>query len=172
MIERAHTHERTLRDGVIVKQLNLQLPTTTTITIGDRKTISQSNRAAPASRAAHTQRPFSRCARTQPQCRACTDQGAPLASLYLQAVHDPARSVRASRLNGANARACGPSAHKQTLPDTGTHIQTDAIMSLTVELFDLPAHQFRVFWGASGSMWQSLWDRFLDFTGTCVYVWA
>uniref|UniRef100_A0A8W7NYD9 Fatty acid hydroxylase domain-containing protein n=1 Tax=Anopheles coluzzii TaxID=1518534 RepID=A0A8W7NYD9_ANOCL len=68
-------------------------------------------------------------------------------------------------LNGANARACGPSAHKQTLPDTGTHIQTDAIMSLTVELFDLPAHQFRVFWGASGSMWQSLWDRFLDFTG-------
>ncbi|XP_041777328.1 fatty acid hydroxylase domain-containing protein 2-like [Anopheles merus] len=38
-------------------------------------------------------------------------------------------------------------------------------MSLTVELFDLPAHQFRVFWGASGSMWQSLWDRFLDFTG-------
>uniref|UniRef100_A0A182SDT9 Uncharacterized protein n=1 Tax=Anopheles maculatus TaxID=74869 RepID=A0A182SDT9_9DIPT len=38
-------------------------------------------------------------------------------------------------------------------------------MSLTVELFDLPAHQFRVFWGASGSMWQSLWNRFLDLTG-------
>uniref|UniRef100_A0A2M4AIN1 Putative sterol desaturase n=1 Tax=Anopheles triannulatus TaxID=58253 RepID=A0A2M4AIN1_9DIPT len=38
-------------------------------------------------------------------------------------------------------------------------------MSLTAELFDLPAHQFRVFWDASGSLWQSLWDRLLDLTG-------
>ncbi|KFB52169.1 AGAP000092-PA-like protein [Anopheles sinensis] len=43
-------------------------------------------------------------------------------------------------------------------------------MSLTVELFDLPVHQFRLFWGASGSMWQSLWDRLLDITGDNPFV--
>lgn len=38
-------------------------------------------------------------------------------------------------------------------------------MSLGVEIFDLPARHFRVFWGASGDLWQSLWDRLLDITG-------
>uniref|UniRef100_A0A1Q3FKA3 Putative fatty acid hydroxylase domain-containing protein 2 n=1 Tax=Culex tarsalis TaxID=7177 RepID=A0A1Q3FKA3_CULTA len=38
-------------------------------------------------------------------------------------------------------------------------------MSLGVEIFDLPARHFRVFWGASGDLWQSLWDRVLDVTG-------
>lgn len=38
-------------------------------------------------------------------------------------------------------------------------------MSLAVEIFDLPARQFRLFWGASGDLWQSLWDRLLDITG-------
>lgn len=38
-------------------------------------------------------------------------------------------------------------------------------MSLGVEIFDLPARQFQLFWGASGDLWQSLWDRMLDITG-------
>lgn len=38
-------------------------------------------------------------------------------------------------------------------------------MSLGVEIFDLPARHFQVFWGASGDLWQSLWDRVLDVTG-------
>lgn len=38
-------------------------------------------------------------------------------------------------------------------------------MSLGVEIFDLPARHFRLFWGASGDMWQSLWDQLLDITG-------
>lgn len=38
-------------------------------------------------------------------------------------------------------------------------------MSLGVEIFDLPARHFRVFWGASADLWQSLWDRVLDVTG-------
>ncbi|KAL9695778.1 hypothetical protein quinque_015063 [Culex quinquefasciatus] len=37
-------------------------------------------------------------------------------------------------------------------------------MSLGVEIFDLPARHFQVFWGASGDLWQSLWDRVLDVT--------
>lgn len=38
-------------------------------------------------------------------------------------------------------------------------------MSLGVEIFDLPARHFRLFWGASADLWQSLWDQILDITG-------
>ncbi|XP_055616617.1 fatty acid hydroxylase domain-containing protein 2-like [Toxorhynchites rutilus septentrionalis] len=43
--------------------------------------------------------------------------------------------------------------------------KTQAPMSVAVEILDLPARHFQVFWGASRNLWQSLWDQFLDVTG-------